>query len=116
MAALTTHNPMLATKFLAQKEELKETKRNLHLRHIRELRANIPNSMASSGIYLDLLDAMTAILSLILNMAYVLEEANRSSTRSRLVHGTGQFTPQKVSTTRQLYASAQVDVPPANEA
>ncbi len=76
MAALATRNPMLATKFLAHKEELKQTKRNLHLRHIRQMRANIPNSTPSSAIYLDLLDAMSAVLAHTSNIAHALEEVS----------------------------------------
>jgi phosphate:Na+ symporter len=75
LAALAAHNPILATKFLARKDELKLLKRQLHLRHIRQLRADVPNSVPSSAIYLDLLDALTDVLGHIFNIAYPLQEA-----------------------------------------
>jgi phosphate:Na+ symporter len=73
LAALATHDPRLAMEFLTRKEELKRIKRDLHVRHIRRLRAGVPNSTASSAIHLDVLDAMSAVLALTSNMAHVLQ-------------------------------------------
>ena len=104
LAALATHNPVLATKFLSRKSELKRTKQNLHLRHIRQLRADIPNSKASSAIYLDLLDAMSDVLAHTFNIAYAFQVHNSQlSTGSLRSLRTGQFVKMGTST-QQLYA------------
>ncbi|TMC22898.1 MAG: Na/Pi cotransporter family protein [Chloroflexi bacterium] len=73
LAALATQNLMLATDFLARKEELQRIKRELHLSHFRRLRAGIPNTTTSSAIHLDLLDAMSAILTHTSNIAHALQ-------------------------------------------
>jgi len=69
LAALASHNPQLAAAFLERQEQLSQIKRELHLRHIRRLRAGIPSSMTSSVLHLDVLDAITAILTHTSNMA-----------------------------------------------
>src|SRR5262249_48216334 len=74
LVALVGQSPMLVAQFLEHEPELKQIKRELHLRHIRELRAGIPNSMTSSAIYLGLLDALSDILGHIFNIAYMLEK------------------------------------------
>jgi phosphate:Na+ symporter len=74
LAALAAHNPMLAKNFLTRKAELKRIKQNLRLRHIRQLRADVPNSKASSAVYLDLLDAMSDVLAHTLSIAHTLQE------------------------------------------
>ena len=73
LAALATQNKSLSAVLLARKEDLNRFKRELHMKHIRQLRAGIPNSTASSAIYLDLLDAMSTILSHISNIAHALQ-------------------------------------------
>jgi len=73
LAALATQNLMLATDFLARKEELQRIKRELHLSHLRRLQAGIPDSTNSSAIHLDLLDAMSAILAHTSNIAHALQ-------------------------------------------
>ncbi len=105
LAALAAHNPVLATKFLAHKEELKPLKRKLHLRHIRQLRADIPNSAPSSAIYLDLLDALSDVLGHIFNIAYALQE-----TRSLRSLRTGHFVAVKGTTTGRLNAAPLADL------
>ncbi len=111
MAALATRNPMLATKFLTHKEELKQTKRNLHLRHIRQLRANIPNSTPSSAIYLDLLDAMSAVLVHTSNIAHALEEVNHpQSTSSLRDPHTEHLAQTGMTNTQQWHAPSQANL------
>jgi phosphate:Na+ symporter len=105
VAALAAHNPILATKFLARKEELKPIKRKLHLRHIRQLRADAPNSVASSAIYLDLLDALSDVLGHIFNIAYALQE-----TKSLRSLRTGHFVAVKGTTTGQLNSAPLADL------
>src|SRR5256885_243095 len=63
VTALAAHDPILANKCLARQEELKRLEQEFHLRHIRELRTGIVNNIKSSAIYLDLLDAMSTVLS-----------------------------------------------------
>jgi phosphate uptake regulator len=105
LAALAAHNPALATKFLARKDELKPLKRKLHLRHIRQLRADIPNSAPSSAIYLDMLDALSDVLGHIFNVAYALQE-----TRSLRSLRTGHFVAMKGTTTGQLNSAPLADL------
>ena len=101
LAALATHNPMLATKFLTRKAELKRTKRNLHLRHIRQLRADIPHSRTSSAVYLDLLDAMNDVLAHTFNIAYTLQEHSHQPFPSSFRgFRTGQFAKVNSNTQR----------------
>jgi phosphate:Na+ symporter len=111
LAALAAHNPMLARKFLARKEELKRTRRNLHLRHIRQLRAEIPNSKESSAIYVDLLDAMSDVMAHISNIAYVLQEASVLPFTSPLqgLH-TRQFVQMSFANTQQLSSTSQTNL------
>jgi phosphate:Na+ symporter len=77
-AAMATRDLRLATEFLSGKHELKQIKRDLHIRHIRRLQANNPSSQASSAIHLDLLNAMHTILSHISNIAHALQEISNS--------------------------------------
>lgn len=56
-------------------------KRDLHLRHIRRLRAGNSLSLASSPIHLDLLDAMSEVLSHITSIAHALREGVGSHER-----------------------------------
>ncbi len=108
LAALAAHNPMLARKFLARKEELKRTKRNLHLRHIRQLRADIPNSRESSAIYLDLLDALSDVLAHVSNVAYTLQEASiLPSTNSLRSMRTSQFVQMGFTSPQHLSVDLQ---------
>jgi phosphate:Na+ symporter len=103
LAALAAHNPMLAGKFLARKEELQRTKRSLHLRHIRQLRADVPNSKESSAIYLDLLDALSDVLAHVSSIAYTLQEASTLPFTSPLQHvPTRQFVQMKFVSTQKL--------------
>ena len=92
---------MLATKFLTRKAELKRTKRNLHLRHIRQLRADIPHSRTSSAVYLDLLDAMNDVLAHTFNIAYTLQEHSHQPFPSSFRgFRTGQFAKVNSNTQR----------------
>ena len=74
LAALASHNPTLAKDFLARKQKLQRTKRDLHLRHIYRLRANIPETVRSSAIHTDLLHAMSTILAHISNIAHAIQD------------------------------------------
>jgi Na+/phosphate symporter len=112
LAALATHNPMLVTQFLARKQELKAMKRQLHQRHIRQLRAQIPTSTKSSAVYLDLLDALSAVLAYASNIAYAFQETNgvpvlTNTTSFRTLR---QFVPTKMVNTEQLYAASRVEL------
>jgi phosphate:Na+ symporter len=75
LAALASHDRELVNTFLAQKKARSQLKRELHLRHMRRLRAGNALSQASSAIHLELLDAMSEMLSHITAMAYALRES-----------------------------------------
>jgi phosphate:Na+ symporter len=103
LAALAAHNPMMTKKFLSRKAELKRIKQNLHLRHIRQLRADIPNSKASSAVYLDLLDAMSTVLEHTFNIAYALQERSSQSFTSQFRSlRTGSLVTLNLTNTRPL--------------
>jgi len=75
LAALATHDRDLVNEFLAQKKVRSQMKRELHVRHMRRLRTGNALSLASSAIHLDLLDALSEMLSHITSMAYALRES-----------------------------------------
>jgi phosphate:Na+ symporter len=75
LAALATHDRDLVNEFLAQKKVRSQMKRELHVRHMRQLRTGNTLSLASSAIHLDLLDALSEMLSHITSMAYALRES-----------------------------------------
>ena len=75
LAALASHDRELVNAFLARKKERSQLKRDLYLRHMRQLRTGDALSLASSAIHLDLLDAMGEMLSHITAMAYALRES-----------------------------------------
>lgn len=75
LAALASRDRELVNGFLAQKKERSHLKRVLHLRHMARLRRGNALSQASSTIHLDLLDAMSEVLSHITAIAYALRES-----------------------------------------
>lgn len=81
LAALATHDPELVNTFLQGKHARSAMKRDLHLRHIRRLRAGNSLSLASSSLHLDLLDAMSEVLSHITSIAHALREGAASHER-----------------------------------
>jgi phosphate:Na+ symporter len=70
LAALAAQDSTLAAEFLARKAQLSQMKRELHLRHLRRLRLRVPPSLESSAIHLDLLNAMSRVLSHASNIAH----------------------------------------------
>ncbi len=70
LAALAAQDPTIAAEFLARKTRLAQMKRQFHLRHLHRLRSGLPPSVASSAIHLDLLDAMSRVLSHASNIAH----------------------------------------------
>ncbi len=68
--ALAAQDPTIAAEFLARKTRLAQMKRQFHLRHLHRLRSGLPPSVASSAIHLDLLDAMSRVLSHASNIAH----------------------------------------------
>jgi phosphate:Na+ symporter len=70
LAALAAQDPTIAAEFLARKTRLNQMKRELHLRHLHRLRSGVPPSMESSAIHLDLLDAMSRVISHASNIAH----------------------------------------------
>lgn len=70
LAALAAQDPMIAAEFLARKTRLNQMKREFHLRHLHRLRSGLPPSVESSAIHLDLLDAMSRVLSHVSNIAH----------------------------------------------
>lgn len=70
LAALAAQDSTIAAEFLARKTGLTQMKRQFHLRHLHRLRSGLPPSVASSAIHLDLLDAMSRVLSHASNIAH----------------------------------------------
>jgi phosphate:Na+ symporter len=70
LAALAAQDASLAGDFLVRKAELSTMKRQLHLRHLRRLQSGLPPSWESSAIHLDLLNALSRVLSHASNIAH----------------------------------------------
>lgn len=70
LAALAAQDPTVAAEFLARKTRLDQAKREFHLRHLRRLHSGLPPSVESSAIHLDLLNAMSRVLSHASNIAH----------------------------------------------
>ena len=70
LAALASQDANLAAEFLARKRYLSQMKRKFHLRHLRRLQSGVLPSLASSEIHLDLLNAMSRVLSHASNIAH----------------------------------------------
>jgi phosphate:Na+ symporter len=70
LAALAAQDTALAAEFLSRKRYLSQMKREFHLRHYRRLRSGVLPSLASSEIHLDLLNAMSRVLSHASNIAH----------------------------------------------
>jgi len=70
LAALAAQDPTIAAEFLVRKTRFAQMKRQFHLRHLHRLRSGLPPSVASSAIHLDLLDAMSRVLSHASNIAH----------------------------------------------
>jgi phosphate:Na+ symporter len=70
LAALAAQDASLAGDFFLRKAELSKMKRQLHLRHLRRLQSGVPPSWESSAIHLDLLNALSRILSHASNIAH----------------------------------------------
>ncbi len=70
LAALVAQDPAIAAEFLARKARLGQMKRELHLRHLRRLHSRLSPSLESSAIHLDLLNAMSRVLSHASNIAH----------------------------------------------
>ncbi|EFH83441.1 Na/Pi cotransporter family protein [Ktedonobacter racemifer] len=73
LAALASQDPTLATECLTHKAVLTQTKRALHLRHVRRLQQRVAPSLSSSAIHLDLLNAMSRVLSHAFNIATIVQ-------------------------------------------
>ncbi len=73
LAALAAQDPTLAAEFLARKARLGQMKRELHLRHLRRLQSGVLPSLESSAIHLDLLNAMSRVLSHASNIAHAVQ-------------------------------------------
>lgn len=73
LAALALQDPTLATECLTRKAVLAQTKRTLHLRHVRRLQQRVAPSLSSSAIHLDLLNAMSRVLSHAFNIATIVQ-------------------------------------------
>jgi phosphate:Na+ symporter len=70
LAALAAQDPALADEVLARKAWLHGVKRDLHRRHLDRLRDGVAPSLASSTIHLDLLTALSRVLSHTSNIAH----------------------------------------------
>ncbi|WP_052889891.1 Na/Pi cotransporter family protein [Thermogemmatispora carboxidivorans] len=70
LAALAAQDTSLANEFFVRKAELSKMKRQLHLRHVRRLQSGLSPSWESSAIHLDLLNALSRVLSHASNIAH----------------------------------------------
>ena len=70
LAALAAQDATLAAEFLTRKRQLSQMKRQFHLRHLHRLHSGVPPSLESSEIHLDLLNAISRVLSHASNIAH----------------------------------------------
>jgi phosphate:Na+ symporter len=73
LAALAAQDPALAAEFLDREAQLERAKRELHFRHLRRLRSGVSLSIESSAIHLDLLNAMSSVLTHSSHIAHAIQ-------------------------------------------
>lgn len=70
-AALAAQDLALAEAYLARKAQLGRLKRHLYFRHLRRLQSGVQPSVESSALHLDLLNAMSSVLTYAATIAHV---------------------------------------------
>ncbi|HLO47594.1 MAG TPA: Na/Pi cotransporter family protein [Kamptonema sp.] len=63
LAGLATQDPEIAEEALAHREYLNQIKREMHLRHLQQLSSGAPTNLDASAIHLEMVSAMSRILS-----------------------------------------------------
>lgn len=63
LAGLATQDPAIADEVLAHRQYLNQIKREIHLRHLQNLSSGTPTSLDASAIHLEMVNAMSRILS-----------------------------------------------------
>ncbi len=63
LAGLASQDPMIADEVLLRRSSLNQTKRELHLRHLHRLRSRSASSLDSSAIYLEMVNALSSVIS-----------------------------------------------------
>jgi phosphate:Na+ symporter len=73
LAALAAQDPRLAAEFLDREAQLERAERELHFRHLLRLRSGVSLSIESSAIHLDLLNAMSSVLTHSSHIAHAIQ-------------------------------------------
>lgn len=63
LAGLASQDPAIAEEVLAHRQYLNELKREMHLRHLQHLTSGTPTNLDASAIHLEMVNAMSRILS-----------------------------------------------------
>jgi phosphate:Na+ symporter len=63
LAGLATQDAEIAEEVLAHRQELNQIKREMHLRHLQQLSSGAPTNLDASAIHLEMVNAMSRILS-----------------------------------------------------
>lgn len=63
LAGLATQDPAIADEVLSHRQYLSQIKREIHLRHLQNLTSGTPTSLDASAIHLEMVNAMSRILS-----------------------------------------------------
>ncbi|XGV97719.1 MAG: Na/Pi cotransporter family protein [Leptolyngbya sp. BL-A-14] len=63
LAGLATQDAELAEEALAHRQNLNQIKREMHLRHLQQLSSSAPTNLDASAIHLEMVNAMSRILS-----------------------------------------------------
>lgn len=63
LAGLATQDAEIAAEVLAHRQYLNQIKREMQLRHLQQLSSNAPTNLAASAIHLEMVSAMSRILS-----------------------------------------------------
>jgi len=63
LAGLATQDLAIAEEVLSYRQELNQTKKEMHLRHLQQLSSGSPKSLDASAIHLEMVSAMSRIMS-----------------------------------------------------
>ncbi len=63
LAGLATQDPEIADEVLAQRQDINQIKRDIYLRHLQSLTSGRPTNLDASAIHLEIVNAMSRILS-----------------------------------------------------
>lgn len=73
LAGLATQDAEIAEEVLAHRQYLNQIKREMHLRHLQRLSSGVPTNLDASAIHLEMVNAMSRILSHTCSIAHAVQ-------------------------------------------